>query len=405
MFPKEFSTGKKGENVRSDCWVRIKTGTGEGRKISVVSKVSALFGQSIEKLIDDMLDFFNITACELELNDQSAFPFVIMARIESAIRSVGLDEGKKYLPEFYGEIGEPVRDRQRRSRLYLPGDQPKLFINAGIHEPDAIILDLEDSVSPDAKDSARLIVRNALRVVDFMGAERMVRINQLPLGLKDLEEIVPEKVDLILLPKIESPDQIKMISEKIAAIKADQNIKRDIFLMPIIESALGIIKSYEIASSSKDIVALAIGLEDYTADIGTKRTDEGNESFFARSMIVNAAKAVGIQAIDTVYSDVSNSEGLLASVVEAKSLGFNGKGCIHPRQIRIVHKGFAPATDEIEKARKIVIAFEKAEKEGLGVVSLGSKMIDPPVVKRALQTIEQALNDSLIDQNWRKENG
>ncbi len=404
MFPKEFSAGKKGENFRSDCWVRIKLGSGEGRKISVQSKVSTLFGESIEKLIDDMLNFFNITDCELDLIDQSAFPFVIMARIESAIRGVGLDDGKKYLPELYGKLSDPKRERQRRSRLYLPGDQPKLFINAGIHEPDAIILDLEDSVSPDEKDSARLIVRNALRVVDFLGAERMVRINQLPLGLKDLEEIVPEKVDLILLPKIETPDQIKIISEKITEIKTACNIERDIFLMPIIESALGIIKAYEIASSSSDIVALAIGLEDYTADIGTKRTDEGNESFFARSMIVNAAKAVGIQAIDTVYSDVSNTEGLLASVLEAKSLGFNGKGCIHPRQIKIVHQGFSPGTDEIKRARKIVLAFEKAEKEGLGVVSLGSKMIDPPVVKRALQTIEQALNDSLINQNWRDEN-
>ena len=404
MFPKEFSAGKKGENVRSDCWVKIKSGTSGGRRLSLESKVSALYGDSIKKLVDDILDFYNITDCELELNDQSAFPFVIMARIESAIRGLGLDNGKKYLPDFYGEIKDPVRDRQRRSRLYLPGDQPKLFINAGIHEPDGIILDLEDSVAPDAKDSARLIVRNALRSVDFINSERMVRINQLPLGLKDLEEIVPEKVDLILLPKIESPDQIKAVCEKIEEIKSAENIERDVFLMPIIESALGIMNAFKIASSSENIVALAIGLEDYTADIGTPRTDEGKESFFARSMIINAAKAAGIQAIDTVYSDVSNHEGLMTSVLEAKSLGFDGKGCIHPRQIKVVHEGFSPEKKEIEKARKIVLAFEKAEKEGLGVVSLGSKMIDPPVVKRALKTIEQALNDSIIEKNWRENN-
>lgn len=404
MFPKEFSAGKKGDNVRSDCWVKMKTETGGGRKISLESKVAPLYGRSIKKLTDDILDHFNISDCELELNDQSAFPFVIMARIESVIRGLGLDKGKKYLPEFYGSVNDPVRDRQRRSRLYLPGDQPKLFINAGIHLPDGIILDLEDSVAPDSKDSARLIVRNALRAVDFFESERMVRINQLPLGLRDLEEIVPEKVDLILLPKIESAEQIKSVSDKIDSIRKSENIKRDVFLMPILESALGIINAYDIASSSKDIVALAIGLEDYTADIGTKRTDEGRESFYARSVIVNAAKAAGIQAIDTVYSDVSNTEGLMASVKEAKSLGFNGKGCIHPRQIKIVHEGFSPGMDEIKKARKIVLAYEKAEKEGLGVVSLGSKMIDPPVVKRALQTIEQALNDSLINENWREDN-
>ena len=404
MFPKEFSAGKKGNNVRSDCWVKMKITGGEGRKIIMESKVAPIYGRSIEKLIDDILDFFNVTDCELELNDQSAFPFVIMARVEAVIRGLGLDNGKKYLPGPYGNIIEPVRDRQRRSRLYLPGDQPKLFINAGIHKPDAIILDLEDSVAPNAKDSARLIVRNALRAVDFFESERMVRINQLPLGLKDLEDIVPEKVDLILLPKIETSDQIKSVADKIKNIRETEKITIDIFLMPIIESALGIMNAYEIASSDKDIVALAIGLEDYTADIGTKRTDEGTESFFARSMIVNAAKAAGIQAIDTVYSDVSNMEGLMASVKEAKALGFNGKGCIHPRQISIVHDGFSPGKEEIEKSRKIVMAYEKAEKEGLGVVSLGSKMIDPPVVKRALQTIEQALKDSLINENWRENN-
>ncbi|MCK5222271.1 MAG: citrate lyase acyl carrier protein, partial [Candidatus Aminicenantes bacterium] len=140
MFPKEFSAGKKGENVRSDCWVKIKSGTSGGRRLSLESKVSALYGDSIKTLVDDILEFYNITDCELELNDQSACPFVIMARIESAIRGLGLDNGKKYLPDFYGEIKDPVRDRQRRSRLYLPGDQPKLFINAGIHEPDGIIL-------------------------------------------------------------------------------------------------------------------------------------------------------------------------------------------------------------------------------------------------------------------------
>ncbi len=173
--------------------------------------------------------------------------------------------------------------------------------------------------------------------------------------------------------------------------------------MPIIESALGIIKAYEIASASKYNCALAIGLEDYTADLGTQRTNEGKESFFARSMIVNAAKAAGIQAIDTVFSDVTDMDGLYQSVVEAKSLGFDGKGCIHPRQIPVIHKAFAPTEEEIDKAKKIVLAFEEAEKKGLGVVSLGSKMIDAPVVKRAHRTIQLAKQNNLIDDNWRDE--
>ena len=174
--------------------------------------------------------------------------------------------------------------------------------------------------------------------------------------------------------------------------------------MPILESGLGIINAYAIASASKRNVALAIGLEDYTADIGVQRTNEGRESFFARSMLVNAARAAGIQAIDTVFSDVADMEALRESVLEAKSLGFDGKGCIHPRQIAVINKAFAPEEKEIEKAKKIVLAFEEAEKRGLGVVSLGSKMIDPPVVKRALRTIHLAVKEEIIPENWRKEN-
>ncbi|OQX82862.1 hypothetical protein B6D60_11500 [candidate division KSB1 bacterium 4484_87] len=161
-------------------------------------------------------------------------------------------------------------------------------------------------------------------------------------------------------------------------------------------------KAYEIATASPNVAALTIGLEDYTADLGTQRTAEGRESFWARSQVVNAARAAGIQPIDTVFSDVSDMEGLKQSVLEAKSLGFDGKGCIHPRQIRVIHDSFAPSDTEIEKAKKIVLAFEKAEKEGLGVVSLGSKMIDPPVVKRAQRTIKLAIETGKLSENWQQ---
>jgi len=245
-------------------------------------------------------------------------------------------------------------------------------------------------------------VRNALRSVDFYGCERMVRINQLPNGLDDLKFIVPHNLQIILIPKAESAKQVKSVEVEVLRIKKEQNIINNIYFMPIIESALGVIKAYEIASASKYNCALAIGLEDYTADIGTQRTDEGKESFFARSIVVNAARAAGIQPIDTVYSDVANMEGLKDSVVEAKSLGFEGKGCIHPRQVKIVHQAFAPTDEDITKAKKIVKAFEDAEKKGLGVVSVGSKMIDPPVVKRALKTINLALLNNQISKDWRK---
>lgn len=404
MSKTSSEAGNRGKSVKSDCWVGLKKADSGGVKLDFKSKVQVLYGESTQQLIHDILAFFGITNCEVEVEDAGAVPFVIMSRVETAVRRLGLDKGKRYLPGWSYPVPSSSRDRFRRSRLYLPGDQPKLSLNAAIHKPDGLILDLEDSVAPVNKDAARVLVRNALRTIDFMGAERMVRINQLPLGLEDLEEIVPQKPDLLLIPKAENPDQVIEIDKKVTELLAKEAEPRDIFFMPIIESGLGVINAYPIAKASPRNVALAIGLEDYTADIGVQRTGEGRESFFARSMLVNAARAAGIQAIDTVFSDVNDMDGLRESVLEAKSLGFDGKGCIHPRQIAVVHAAFAPQGNEIEKAQKIVLAFEEAEKKGLGVVSLGSKMIDPPVVKRALRTIDMALKEGIIPEDWRTNN-
>jgi citrate lyase subunit beta/citryl-CoA lyase len=170
--------------------------------------------------------------------------------------------------------------------------------------------------------------------------------------------------------------------------------------MPIVETALGIERAFEIASSCPRVVALTIGLEDYTADIGAARTLEGRESLYARQVVVNAARAAGIQPIDSVFSDVGDAEGLVRSVLEAKSLGFEGKGCIHPRQIRSMHEGFSPRPDELDRARRIVMAFHEAERKGLGVVSLGTKMIDPPVVKRARRVVDLAILDGSLSPHW-----
>ena len=170
--------------------------------------------------------------------------------------------------------------------------------------------------------------------------------------------------------------------------------------MPIIESALGVERAYEIASASEFNCALAVGLEDYTADIGTQRSVDGTESFVARSKVVNAAKAAGIQAIDTVFSDVTDMDGLRQSVIEAKKLGFEGKGCIHPRQVNVINETFLPTEEEIDKAKKVVLAFNEAKSKGLGVVSLGSKMIHAPVVKRAQHTVELAVRYKLLSKTW-----
>lgn len=396
-----FTVGPQGEKPRSDMRVTY-TPQSSQLTINISSKVGVLFGNSINDLARQTCDQFGIKTGQLDIEDFGAVPFVIMARIEAVIKKARPDLTAEALPEMKDFCTYASRrDRFRRSRLYLPGNQPKLAMNAGIHQPDGLILDLEDSVGPPEKEETRYLVRNALRSLDFFGTERMVRINQGDMGLQDLEFIVPHNVHLVLVPKVESVEQIIVVDKKIEEISKACGRAEPVYLMPILESGRGILKALEIAEASPNNVALAIGLEDYTADLGVPRTDEGSESFFARGMLVNAARAAGLQAIDTVYSDVGNEAGLRASVLEAKALGFDGKGCIHPRQIKPLHEAFAPTEAEIEKARKIDLAFDRAKEQGLGVVSLGNKMIDPPVVKRAQQTIALAIASGLLDENWK----
>jgi citrate lyase subunit beta/citryl-CoA lyase len=321
---------------------------------------------------------------------------VIAARIEAAVRRAGLAQGKSALPEAVTLAAPSPRDRLRRSRLYLPGNEPKYFINAGLHGPDAVILDLEDSVHYAEKDAARLLVRNALRAVDFGAAERMVRINQLPLGLADLEEIVPQSPDVILIPKVETAAQISDVVGAVDSITQRAGVTRPIWLMPILESALGIENAFAIATASDRIAAITLGLEDYTADLGVAKTPGGSESLYARQRVVNAAHAARVQAIDSVYGDVVDTDGLLHWGEASRAMGFEGMGCIHPVQIEIIHRAFAPSPNELEKALAIVAAFEEAQARGLGVVSLGSKMIDAPVVQRAVKLVARARKMGII---------
>ncbi|MBU1636194.1 HpcH/HpaI aldolase/citrate lyase family protein [bacterium] len=399
---KEFISGLTTGKLQADCVVRYTPATKNGIQIEVKSKIEKLYGRSMRETAERTLKDLQIEHGTVKIEDGGAVPFVMQARIEAAVRMADPKLKLESLPPIEKHATySSTRERFRRSRLYLPGNQPKLMLNAGIHKPDGIILDLEDAVALSEKPSARLIVRNALRVLDFFGAEKMVRINQGERGLEDIEFIVPQPVHLLLLPKIECADEIKAVDKKVKEVCKASGRTEPLFYMPILESGKGILNAYEIALASKNNVALAIGLEDYTADLGVQRTLDGKESFFARSMLVNAARAAGIQAIDTVFSDVGDMDGLRESVIEAKQLGFDGKGCIHPRQIRVIHDALAPSQAEIAKATKIVLAYEEAEKKGLGVVSLGSKMIDPPVVKRALHTVEMAVESGVLEREWK----
>ena len=388
--------GHCGPEIRADLYVRIEPRDSGGLQIELESRVNAYYGDSIHKQAEEVLEALGVRDAQVSIRDEGALPFVIAARIEAAVRRAGLGEGTRVLPDRVDLHPPSDRDRIRRSRLYLPGSEPKYFINAALHGPDAIILDLEDSVNAAEKDAARLLVRNALRAVDFLHCERMVRINQLPLGLEDLDEVVPESPDLVLIPKVENPEQVIAANTRIAQIKADYGITRPIWLMPILESAFGIENAFAIAKASDQIVALTIGLEDYTADLGVVKTSTGAESLYARQRVVNAAHAAGVQAIDSVFGDVGDMEGLRAWGLNSRALGFEGMGCVHPTQVPVVHEAFAPGATEIERARKIVAAFRDAQQKGLGVVSLGSKMIDPPVVQRALKLVARAQAMGLI---------
>jgi citrate lyase subunit beta/citryl-CoA lyase len=393
---KTFCAGRSGKDVRSDLAVSFTPRTTGGIEIELISRVATYYGDSIRAQVRDVLAQMGVADAHVKIEDEGALPFVISARVEVAVRRAWHGKGKRVLPERTAHLPSSQRDRLRRSRLYLPGAEPKYLVNAALYQPDAIILDLEDSVHPSEKDASRILVRNALRCVDFGQCERMVRINQLPLGIADLVEIIPEHPDLILIPKTETPEQVVEVARKIAEIKRQSGMSGPIWLMPILESALGIENAYAIAKADESVVALTIGLEDYTADLGVVKTVEGTESLYARTRLVNAAKAAGIQAIDSVFGDVADMEGLRAWGLRSRAMGFEGMGCIHPGQIAVIHEAFAPSQQEIDKAQKVVAAYEEATAKGLGVVSLGSKMIDAPVVNRAVKLVERARAMKLI---------
>jgi citrate lyase subunit beta/citryl-CoA lyase len=401
--------GRRGADVRSDLWVALEPAESGGIQLQLTSRVASMYGDAIRDTTTRTLDALDVQHARVTIEDQGAVPFVIEARVEAAARRAGhaadVPLGDMQAAQGAGRRSsvQTERNRLRRSRLYLPGNEPKFMLNAGLHGPDAVILDLEDSVHPDQKDAARLLVRNALHAVDFGPAELMVRINQLPLGLEDLDAVVPQRPNLILIPKVERADQVRDVAERIRALEgtraSDSNSNSNsnsIWLMPILESALGVENAFDIATADPSLVALTIGLEDYTADLGVVKTTQGDETLYARMRLLNAARAAGLQAIDSVYGDVADEEGLRAWGRRSRAMGFDGMGCVHPRQIRVIHETFAPAPEEIDKALRIVQAWQDAEAKGLGVVSLGSKMIDPPVVLRARRLVDRARAAGLV---------
>lgn len=277
--------------------------------------------------------------------------------------------------------------------LFVPGNNPGMMSDAHIYGSDALMFDLEDSVTLREKDAARLLVYHALKTIHYGSCERVVRVNPLstPFGKADIEAMVAAGAEVIRLPKTETAQDIWDTEAEI--FRAEQSFGIPIGqtrMMAAIEGALGVVNAYAIATASPRLIAIALGAEDYCANLKTSRSLAGSELLYARGAIVVAARAAGIDCIDTVFSDVNNEEGLLLETRAIRQLGFDGKSVINPRQIKPVHRVFTPAPEEIRKAQRILSASKEAEARGSGVVALDGKMIDRPVVIRAQRTLELA---------------
>ncbi len=278
-------------------------------------------------------------------------------------------------------------EKLRRSRIYLPGNRPRMIQKGPMLGADALILDLEDSVVPEQKDAARLLVAQAIKHINFRSAEVMVRINPISHGgLTDLKVVLPTGPDSVVVPKCESKDDVLAVVDEINTTAPNTSIA----VLPMIETARGVLNAFEVASASPLVDAITFGGEDFTQDIGATRTKEGREIFWGRSLVVIAAKAAGVQALDTVFSDINDEEGLIRDTTEIKQMGFDGRAAIHPLQIDVINSCFTPTEKEMQHAANVVYAAEMARHDGSGVAVIKGKMIDKPIVERAERLIRFA---------------
>lgn len=284
--------------------------------------------------------------------------------------------------------------------MFVPGNNPGMMADAHIYGPDSIMLDLEDSVTMAEKDAARLLVYNALKTIDYGTTEMVVRINPLntPYGRKDVEAVVKAGVDVIRMPKTETADEVRELEEEILKVETEIGRVGETQIMAAIESALGVVNAYAIATASKRMMGIALGAEDYSANLKTNRTAGGAELLLAREQIVVAARAAGIACFDTVYSNLDDMETFRKEVELIKTLGFDGKSIINPRQIEVVNSVFVPTEKEINKARAVIAGIREAQAKGSGVISVNGKMVDRPVVLRAERTIALAVAAGVISE-------
>jgi len=377
--PEEIQVGS--EN-KGDCRVRIKPGPS---RLEIKTSSVELFEAGIREVAEEVLSQLKSPQAGIVIEDFGALNHVIAGRLEAAIRA-SFPDIPPMRPKVVRDPSE--RDRLRRTRLYAPGNNPRVLVGIELHGADCVLLDLEDSVPPAEKDAARILVKHLLAAVDF--PEVWVRINPLyTYGKDDLAEVILGRPHGICFPKAESADDVRALAKELSRLEADLGYGEGAtWIMPIIETGRGVLHAEEIAAADQRVAVIAFGAEDYTRDLGAKRTREA--LLFPRSMIVAAAAAAAIQASDTVYADIDDEEGLIKETAHIRDLGFVGKGVINPRQIGPIHSVFSPSQEEIEGARKIVTAAEEAEKEGHGAIAIGGKMIDRPVLERARRTLRLA---------------
>ncbi len=286
-----------------------------------------------------------------------------------------------------------TKKRNRRTMLYIPGNNPAMLQNGGVYGADSVLLDLEDAVALNQKDAARILVRNMIKEMNYYNCEVTVRVNHIstPFGKADLEEIVPLQPHAIRFPKTETVEELAELIKLIEEIEDKHNLPHDqMKIHAMIETAVGVRNVYDIAKYSKRVDAITIGGQDLTADMGIAKTKDNAGIDYARKQIVMAAKAAKIDAIDTVFADIEDEEGLRAETEYIKKIGFSGKAVINPRQIDIVNEVFMPTEAEIRKASKIYRGWKKAKAEGIGVFAIDGKMIDAPVMERAKRVLEVA---------------
>ena len=294
-----------------------------------------------------------------------------------------------------------IKERLRRTMMFVPGNNPAMVKDAGIYGADSIMFDLEDAVSMAEKDAARDLVYEALQTQDYGDAELVVRVNgqDTPYYANDVRAMVKAGIDVVRLPKAEDAEMVKKLDADITA--AEKEFGREegsTMLMAAIESAKGVINAYQIASASDRMMGIALSAEDYTTDMKTHRYPDGAELEFARNMVLHAARAAGVAAFDTVFTNMNDTEGFYRETEYILQLGFVGKSLVNPRQIPMVNKVYEPTKKEIENAKNVENAIKEAKLKGSGVISMNGQMVDRPVVLRAERVMRLAKASNLIDE-------